>query len=649
MSNRHVDDDALHNEFSSIILISLLFFNGREQAKKGVQKWGHREGVVSTEERDLEYQRLACDLLGIVHPEDRDAYPGQLLELGTFRIIDSPLATKAVVTRYIDLLQEHVVSIQEEFRYHWDRMQRAPQDTDDIGRQRLQEQRKGYLDAISEKAILNPGDFYKFNGHGDAEAKREHFLAEGRSLIRARARMKLAGLEKVETLASDFGGYQKYLDITNPDLYFRLKRDLPVLVPADHHTTHTYVMSTTKTGKSELLKAFCLNYIQEPDNCSLLVLDPGGDMSKQIAQWPELIPTNRLIYFDPALNETHVPCINPFEVSGLTRREKSNLAGQITTVIGAMIEGKIGGSLSHNMEAILRPTIRLLIDTPNTSLADIIDVVNGDARFIALGQRSENRRVQKYFRNDFQNANSETKKAIVNKLNSILMVGELDAILGGKSTIDLKHALDNNMVVVANLAKGALDPDESRIIGQLLVAICQAIGMERIRLPERERPQTHLIVDECQNFVSSKMNDIIRETRKFGLSVTLAQQELAGGMPAELARTVTSTTNVKIAGRSAKTETRRTGDLVGIEPASIRDCGRGEFYYQAENYPAFKLRVRSDRVQIKGCISLPMWERVKQQQIERYYRPIEAIDREPRQVDGRRTTPIDSFPFDEDE
>ena len=68
-------------------------------------------------------------------------------------------------------------------------------------------------------------------------------------------------------------------------------------------------MSTTKTGKSELLKALCLNYVQQADYASVLVLDPGGDMSRQIAQWPELIPQGRLLYLDPALSDTHVPVI----------------------------------------------------------------------------------------------------------------------------------------------------------------------------------------------------------------------------------------------------------------------------------------------------------------------------------------------------
>jgi len=218
--------------------------------------------------------------------------------------------------------------------------------------------------------------------------------------------------------------------------------------------------------------------------------------------------------------------------------------------------------------------------------------------------------------------NKLTKKSITQKVNSILNKGELKAVLCGRTSIDLKHALNNRMVVIANLAKGALDFEESRVIGMVLVALAQSIGMERVNTPENERPQTHLIIDECQNFVTGELKGIIRETRKFGLSVMLAQQELGGDMTHDLRSVVVKTTNVKIAGRSDITETEQTGKLVGVPGATIAKCEAGQFFYRAGNKPAFKLRVRGDRLKIKGCVDLRTWEKIKAQQIEKYYRPI---------------------------
>lgn len=565
-------------------------------------------------ETDLEYEQLACETLGLVHPADREAYSERLLELGHFRIIESPAALNTVVDRHLTRLRELV----SEFQCSLDR-RRKQASSNQLTKLRTVERQ--FAEETSKHAILSLADFLQFNKRGDSEEKRD-IQRSGRAFVRDSARKELARLQRFIQFSSDFEGYCKYLDRACPSLFFRLSEDISALIKEDEHTTHTYIMSTTKTGKSELLKALCLNYVQQDDYASVLVLDPGGDMSRQIAQWPELVPQERLLYIDPALSDTHVPVINPFDVDDLSRREKGNLAGQIVSVLGTLVEGKLGGDISTAMEAVLYPSVRLLIDLPNTSIADIPKIMIDDPRLVALGAQSPESRVSDFFQNHFSNVNALTKKSIANKINSILGKGDLHAILCGRNSVDLSYALNNRMIVIANLAKGALDRAESQTIGMLLVALAQSIGMGRIHTPEHMRPQTHLIIDECQNFVTGELKDIIRETRKFGLAVTLAQQELGAEMPPLLRDTVLKTTNVKIVGRSDITETKKTGELVDVDANDIRKCGPGQFYYRAANNPAFKLRVRNDRLKIKGCVDLPTWERITAQQIERFYRPV---------------------------
>ena len=571
-------------------------------------------------DRDLEYERIACTFLGLIHPTDQHSYEDRLLELGTFRIIESPAATKTVIDRYLLKLR----TFAQEFLKAKNHKRTVLREHHSINSDRLdilQQTHAAVLEKIKEKAVLLPADFYRLNGRGDTEEKRETFT-QGRAFVKDTARQELARLQRFTSFSSDFAGYCQYLDRACPDLFFRLSKDIPALVPEENHTTHTYIMSTTKTGKSELLKTFVFNYVQRPDYASVLVLDPGGDMSRQIAQWPELIPQGRLIYIDPAMSDTHVPVINPFDVSDLSRREKGKLTGQIVAVIGSLVEGKMGGDISTSMEAVLYPSVRLLIDLPNTSLADLPKIMIDDPRLVALGMKSPDPDVADFFQNHFGNVNELTKKSITQKVNSILNKGELRSVLCGRNSIDLRHALNNKMVVIANLAKGALDFEESRVIGMILVAMAQSIGMERVNTPEHDRPQTHLIIDECQNFVTGELKGIIRETRKFGLSVMLAQQEVGGEMTRDLRNVVVKTTNVKIVGRSDMTETEQTSKLVGVDAVAIARCEAGQFYYRAANNPPFKLRARSDRLRLKGCMNLATWEKIKAQQIERYYRPI---------------------------
>jgi len=56
-------------------------------------------------------------------------------------------------------------------------------------------------------------------------------------------------------------------------------------------------------------------------------------------------------------------------------------------VLGSLVEGKMGGDISTAMEAVLYPSVRLLIDLPNTSLADLPKIMIDDPRLVALGRK----------------------------------------------------------------------------------------------------------------------------------------------------------------------------------------------------------------------------------------------------------------------
>jgi hypothetical protein len=178
---------------------------------------------------------------------------------------------------------------------------------------------------------------------------------------------------------------------------------------------------------------------------------------------------------------------------------------------------------------------------------------------------------------------------------------------------------------------------ESSALGTLIVSMVAAIAKRRSKLPEEKRPMTHLIIDECQNFLTSRIKTIIRETRKFKLAVTLAQQELGGDMAPDLRRVVTRTTNVKIVGRSSREETRETAALVGVESEMVATLPKGVFFYSAANRPAVLIQGRTDRLGSSGGVSDATWESVKGQQLRYFYRYI-----------GRQAEPggIEDEPFE---
>ena len=80
---------------------------------------------------------------------------------------------------------------------------------------------------------------------------------------------------------------------------------------------HTYIVAGTGAGKSELLKTLVWQHIVK-NLSAVVVIDPNGDFSQQIATFKEFSFSpmrERLIYIDPGLSSNYTPVINPFDLS----------------------------------------------------------------------------------------------------------------------------------------------------------------------------------------------------------------------------------------------------------------------------------------------------------------------------------------------
>lgn len=565
---------------------------------------------------------LAYKALQLVDPDKRDSFPDRILALGTFRIIENEAAVSAVIEMFIRELIFVSETIAEEYREKLDSLE-----PDGPRWSETHRRYEAIIADFTQRCVLSYDDFSRYLGHEETESKKLSFGSgvydAGGKQVRLLARQRFAKLQSYGGFKNSFEGYRKYLKAANKRLYEVLIPPLPALVPEEPRQTHTYITSTTKTGKTELLKVLCLNYMRQPDYAGVVILDPGGDMAPQMARWMELVPTGQLVYIDPFLSKYNSPVINPFDADNQSEQDRNLLTEQIVLAIGSLVEGKLGGTLSVNMEAVLYPSIRLLIDLPNTSLLDLLALMKDDEKLIAAGCRSAVPAIADFFQTEFTKLSSfnVTKQSIAIKLRNILGKGVLDKVLCGRTSINLEKLMADRKFIVVNLSKGNMGKSESSALGTLLVSLIQAIVMKRARLNETKRPMTHLIIDECQNFVTSSIKDIIRETRKFGLAVTLAQQEVGGEMPADVASVVIKTTNVKVAGRSDASETKRTGELVGVPSENISSLGAGEFYWKnGGTAPPFLLHVRSDRLGYKGGMSNDLWLKIAKQQQQFYYR-----------------------------
>jgi len=93
-----------------------------------------------------------------------------------------------------------------------------------------------------------------------------------------------------------------------------------------------------------------------------------------------------------------------------------------------------------------------------------------------------------------------------------------------ESAFDFRKVMDERKILLINLAKGRIGEENSNFLGLLLVPKILLAAMSRQNVPEEQRPDFYLYVDEFQNFATPDFAQILSEARKYHLNLIVANQ-----------------------------------------------------------------------------------------------------------------------------
>lgn len=532
------------------------------------------------------FKRIACEALGLPYLEDVNAAgAGEYHHLGTFKPEEAEAVVDAAVAWYRSVDEERWGFYSyRDYLYACGHAERYASDL----------QKKLPREEITDEVIAVAWPKYAFL---DAFSR--------------------------DTYTPDRTGYLRYLANVRPPLRALLRRDIPVFLPEKERRLHSYVTGVPGSGKSELQKILAHSYTTSRRS-AVVVLDPHGECAAQIAKWREHLTSDRLVYIDPLLRRGYTPTLNPLQLSDSSEKAKQIAAQEIMQAFQELIKGPVGGDLSVNMQTLLIPCLLTLLDRGDATLKDLKrfmdDKRNHD--LVALGRNSSREDVRDFFEHDFSEPNFlVTKRSLRSKLNSLLNFRVFADLTCGPSTVDLEEAINRRKIVVFNLSRGTLGPDVSEAFGRLVMAMLQGLAMRRAEVSKSKRVPVHLIVDECQNYISRSTIAMLEETRKYMLFATLGQQNVGRGMTQEQQRVVVNLTNLKCAGRATDPdELRRLEGMFDVNRDTIRCLGTGEFLLKAGTTPTFKLATRTDLLDWRNTVTAPSWRRMIRKQIRAYYR-----------------------------
>ena len=286
---------------------------------------------------------------------------------------------------------------------------------------------------------------------------------------------------------------------------------------------HYYVVGKTGTGKSELLKNLILQDINNGEGVG--VVDPHGEL---IDYTLSCIPKERVedvVLFEP-FNQERPVGLNMLEYD--TPEQKDFAVQEMIAIFYKLFPPEIIGPMfEHYMRNAM---LALMADQNNPGTLVEIPRIFTDPDFMQERlEKVQDPIVRSFWLKEWQQTTGSTKSEmlgyVVSKVGRFVENEMMRNIIGqSKSGFDLAKIMDEKKIFLANLSKGLTGEVNSNLLGLILVSKMQMAAMRRARMPEEDRKDFYLYIDEFQNFTTDSIATILSEARKYRLNLIMAHQ-----------------------------------------------------------------------------------------------------------------------------
>lgn len=290
----------------------------------------------------------------------------------------------------------------------------------------------------------------------------------------------------------------------------------------NRRTTSIWTVGQPGTGKSRAIASWVMEDIK--NGRGVAVFDPHQDLYRHIARAAALLAerddelARKVVLVDP-MDDTWAVGVNPLQVFAGMSAER--LAVFFTDV--AFKIWKIEPSDAPRMNWLMIHTFAALAELGLTLVELPLFLRDHEWRGRVM-ERIQNPEVKDYFLKEFptsERLRQEWTQSTLNKMGQFVMDPDIRLILGQpQSTINFRDLMDSQKILLVNLPKGELGTEQSQLFGAFLLGMIQQAALSRA--DSVERPPFFLYLDEFQNYTTDHIQEILSESRKYGLSLILA-------------------------------------------------------------------------------------------------------------------------------
>jgi hypothetical protein len=393
---------------------------------------------------------------------------------------------------------------------------------------------------------------------------------------------------------------------------------------------HTHVVGPTGTGKSTLLLNLALQDLEA--GRGLAVLDPNSDLISSIL---DRLPRQRVgdvVLISPR-HEEQVIGLNPLDCPH--GDEPVRVADNALAAFKRVYEHSWG----PRTEEVLRSSLLALIHYPGATLAHIARLL-GDAAFrqevvarlddpfgagsfwISYERMSEAQR-------------AEITAPLLNRLRPFLSLPRVRRLLcQPRSTIDLGKLMNGSGVLLVDLSTALWGETAARLVGSLLFSHLWQLAQRRMAVPEEQRRDFHLYVDEFSLFVNlaGSLAETLAQARKLHLPLTLAHQHL-GQLTDEMREAITANARTRVVFQCGSADARFFArEFDPLSPENLMNLP----HYEA----AVRMAIASETSHPFTIATLPpspatdpsVGREAAELSAQRFGRPVTEVDDELRQI-----------------
>jgi CxxC-x17-CxxC domain-containing protein len=297
-------------------------------------------------------------------------------------------------------------------------------------------------------------------------------------------------------------------------------RDRIFGIKKDDRRRHIYIIGKTGMGKTTLIENMV--YADIISGNGVCYVDPHGDTAEKMLSWIPSERINDVIYFNPSDYEY------PISFNVLEKVDPHYRHLVASGLIG-VFKKLWADSWGPRLEYLLRNAILALLEYPDSTLLGINRLLVDKEYRNKVIVKVQDPVVRQFWTEEYTKYGGqfqvEAIAPIQNKVGQFLSTSLIRNVVGQvQSSIDLRKVMDEGKILILNLSKGRIGEDASALFGSMMVTKIQLAAMSRVDVPEEERKDFYLYVDEFQNFATDSFAGILSEARKYHLCLNIAHQ-----------------------------------------------------------------------------------------------------------------------------